>query len=82
MRLIVELDQLHASYVEAVNIAVAEDDLDRADRLATAYDDAAWELVAQREGKSHLLPTLRPTPSAPDTPLRRLVARLRTARAA
>lgn len=79
MRLIDELNELHASYVEAVNVAVADDDLERAERLAAAYDDDALRLVAEREGKTHLLPLQR---STPDTPLRRLVARLRTDRAA
>lgn len=76
MRLIDELNEMHASYVEAVNTAVAEDDLERAERLAAAYDDDALRLVAEREGKAHLLPLDRATP---DTPLRRLVARLRVA---
>lgn len=79
MRLIDELNALHASYVEAVNAAVAEDDLERAERLAAAYDDEAVRLVAEREGRTHLLPLRRETP---DTPLRRLVARLRLPRVA
>jgi succinate dehydrogenase flavin-adding protein (antitoxin of CptAB toxin-antitoxin module) len=78
MRLIDELDDLYDSYVRAVNAAVEEDDLERAERLAAAYDEDALQLVAEREGKTHLLPLHRETP---DTPLRRLVARLRTSRA-
>lgn len=80
MRLIDELNDLHASYVHAINAAVAEDDVVRADRLAAAHDDDAIHLVAEREGKTQLLPIHRP--EAPETPLRRLVQRLRLARAA
>lgn len=80
MRLIDELNELHASYVAAVNAAVAADDLVEAERLAAAYDDEAVQLVAEREGLTHLLPIRRP--ATPDTPLRRLVARLRPVRAA
>lgn len=80
MRLIDELNELHATYVHAINAAVAEDDHARAERLAEAYDDDAIRLIAEREGKTHLLPIQRP--AAPDTPLRRLVARLRLDRAA
>lgn len=79
MRLIDELNELHATYVHAVNAAVAAGDLDRAEHLAAAYDDDAVRLVAEREGKTHLLPLVRPVP---ETPLRRLVARLRVSRAA
>lgn len=80
MRLIHELDELHASYVRAVNAAVESDDLERAERLAEAYDADAIRLVAEREGRTHLLPIRRP--GDPDSPLRRLVTRLRVARAA
>lgn len=80
MRLIDELNELHAAYVRAVNAAVENDDLAGAERLAEAYDADAITLIAEREGKTHLLPIRRP--SAQDTPLRRLVARLRVARAA
>jgi len=78
--LLEELNVLHASYVEAVNHAVAEDDLPRAEELAVAYDDAAIKLVAEREGKTHLLPIHRPAPH--DTHLRRLIRRLSVSRAA
>ncbi len=80
MRLIDELNQLHASYVRAVNAAVASDDLERAESLAEAYDADATRLTAEREGKTHLLPIRRA--GEPDSPLRRLVARLRLDRAA
>ncbi|MEJ7794113.1 MAG: hypothetical protein WKF50_01060 [Nocardioides sp.] len=80
MRLIDELNELYASYVHAINAAVAGDDVARAERLAEGYDEDAIRLIAEREGKTHLLPIQRP--AAPETPLRRLVARLRLARAA
>ena len=80
MRLIDELNDLHAIYVEAVNTAVGSDDPIRAESLAAEYDDAAIQLVAEREGKTHLLPIRRDV--ALDTPLRRLAARLRMPRAA
>ena len=78
--LVHELNDLHASYVAAVNEAVADDDLTRADRLAAQYDAEAIALIAEREGKTHLLPIRRP--AEPDTPLRRLVRRLSGGRAA
>lgn len=81
MRLIDELNDLHGSYVEAINVAVGHDDLATAERLAAEYDDAAITLIAEREGKTHLLPLQRRGPVA-DTPLRRLVARLGLSRAA
>ncbi len=80
MRLIDELNDLHDTYVHAINAAVADGDHTGAERLAEAYDDDAIQLIAEREGKTHLLPIHRP--ETPDTPLRRLVARLRSARAA
>jgi hypothetical protein len=80
MRLIDELNELHASYVRAVNTAVESDDLERAERLAEAYDADAIQLIAEREGKTHLLPIRRP--AEPETPLRRLVRRLHLSRAA
>jgi hypothetical protein len=80
MRLIDELNELHASYVRAINAAVAEDDYALADQLAEAYDDDAVRLVAEREGKTHLLPIQRP--EAHESSLRRLVRMLRAGRAA
>jgi hypothetical protein len=79
-RLIDDLNVLHASYVEAINAAVTEDDLARAGELAEAYDADAIQLIAEREGRTDLLPIRRP--ARPDTPLRRLVARLGALRAA
>jgi hypothetical protein len=78
--LVQELNDLHASYVTLVNEAVADDDPARADRLAAEYDAEAIALIAEREGKTHLLPIRRPEQA--DTPLRRLVRRLTAARAA
>ena len=80
MRLVDELNVLHDSYVTAVNAAVAQNDVVRAEQLAQAYDDEAIRLIAEREGKTHLLPITRPR--RVETPLRRLVARFRATRAA
>ncbi len=80
MRLVDELNLVHDSYVIAVNAAVEQNDLVRAEQLAQAYDDEAIRLIAEREGKTHLLPISRPR--RVETPLRRLVARLRVTRAA
>ncbi|WP_151084666.1 hypothetical protein [Nocardioides cynanchi] len=79
-RLIDELNTLHDGFVEAINIAVADDDFDRADRLAAEYDDEAIRLIAEREGKTHLLPIHRPAHA--DSGPRSLVRRLSLHRAA
>ena len=73
-RLIDELDTLHAHYLEAVNAALAADDLSRAESLAASYDDEATTLIAEREGLTHLLPLQRQ--GRPDSRLRALVRRL------
>ena len=80
MRLVDELNVLHDSYVTAVNAAVQQNDVARAEQLAQAYVDEAIRLIAEREGKTHLLPISRPR--RVETPLRRLVTRLRVTRAA
>ena len=80
MRLIDELNVLHSSYVTAINSAVEQNDLVRAEQLAHAYDDEAIRLIAEREGNTHLLPIRRPAPV--ETPLRRWVSRLRAGIAA
>ncbi len=80
MRLIDELNRLHASYVSAIDAAVARDDFAGAEQLARDYDDDAVRLVAERENKTHLLPITRP--AVTESHLRRLVARLRATRAA
>jgi hypothetical protein len=74
-----ELHDLHDGYVEAVNIAVAENDLKRADRLAAAYDDEAMRLMGEWEGIDPC-PVRRPT--ATPSGVRGLVRRLVTNRAA
>jgi hypothetical protein len=80
MRLIDELNQLHAHYLREIDRAVARDDLAEADRLAQAYEDDAVQLMAEREGLTSMLP-LRPA-ARPQSTLRRLVARLTTRTAA
>jgi hypothetical protein len=77
--LIEELDALHATYVAAVNEAIESDDLARAETLALGYEDDAIQLMAEREGLTHLLPLQRRRPA--DSRLRRIV-RVLTHRAA
>ncbi|WP_159081312.1 hypothetical protein [Nocardioides sediminis] len=87
-RLIDELNALHASYVDAINAAVANDDLATAADLAAEYDRDAILLMAEREGRQDLLPLLGLDAAGNrlaverDTPLRRLVKRVTTLRAA
>jgi hypothetical protein len=57
--LVEELNELHAAYVVAVNEAIADGELAAAEQLAANYDKDAIELVADREGKQHLLPLPR-----------------------
>ena len=59
-RLIDDLNVLHDGYVEAVNVAVGDNDLDRADRLAAEYDEEAIRMIAVHEGRTDLLPLRRP----------------------
>jgi hypothetical protein len=73
-RLIDDLNVLHDGYVRAVNMAVAADDYDRADRLAAEYDEEAIMMIAVHEGKTDLLPIRRPQHA--DSGLRALVRRL------
>lgn len=79
MRLIDELNELHSHYARAIDVAVSGNDFSEADRLAQEYTNEAVVLMAQREGKTHLLPLAIP---ARETPLRRLVARLKASQAA
>jgi hypothetical protein len=79
-RLLDDLNTLHDGFVEAINIAVADDDLDRADRLAAEYDEEAILMIAIAEGRTDLLPIRRPTHA--DSGLRALVRRLTHRRAA
>jgi hypothetical protein len=73
-RLIDDLNVLHDRYVEAVNSAIADNDLDRADTLAAQYDDEAILMVALHEGRTDMLPLRRP--SHADSSLRALIRRL------
>jgi hypothetical protein len=79
-RLIDDLNTLHDRYVGAVNAAIAADDPDRADRLAAEYDAEAIQLIAEREGLTHLLPIRRDHHA--DSGLRAMVRRLTTGYAA
>lgn len=80
MRLVDELNDMHTTYVRAINDAVAHDNVTLVEQLAEAYDEEAVHLVAAREGKTHLLPL--PRRQAAGTPLRRMIQRLRISRAA
>jgi hypothetical protein len=73
-RLIDDLNTLHDGFVEAINMAVADNDLDRADRLAVEYDQEAIEMIAAREGRTDLLPL--PRPAHADSGLRAMIRRL------
>lgn len=73
-RLIDDLNTLHDGFVEAINVAVADGDLDRADRLAAEYDEEAIVMVAVHEGRTDLLPIRRPQHA--DSGLRALVRRI------
>jgi hypothetical protein len=75
--LVEELDALHDDYVVAVNEAVAANDLARVERLAADYDHDATTLVAEREGRTHLLPLVRARQQR--SALRRLARRGRAA---
>lgn len=79
-RLIDDLNVLHDGYVEAVNVAIGDNDLARADRLAAEYDDEAIRMIAVHEGRTHLLPIRRPQTA--DSGLRAMVRRLTSGRAA
>jgi len=79
-RLIDDLNVLHDRYVDAVNSAVADNDLDRADALAAQYDEEAVLMVALHEGRTDLLPLRRPRHA--DSGLRALIRRLTHQRAA
>ena len=79
MRLIDELNELHDHYAAKVEAAVGRDDLAAAESLAQAYETDAVQLMAEREGLTHLLP-LTPFGTREST-LRRAVRRLRRAAA-
>jgi hypothetical protein len=44
------LTALHDHYVAAVNLAVADDDLERIDRLAAEYVEEAAAMIGEHEG--------------------------------
>ena len=71
-RLVEEIDAIHDRYREAVNLAVADDDLVRAEKMALAYDTEVTQLIAAREGLTHLLPLRQ----AGDSRLRQLIRRI------
>jgi len=79
-RLIDDLNVLHDRYVEYVNTAVGDDDLDRADRLAAEYDEEAILMIALHEGRTDMLPLRRPRHA--DSGLRAMIRRLTHHRAA
>jgi len=79
-RLIDDLNALHDGYVEAINLAIADDDLGRAERLAAEYDEEAILMIAVHEGRADLLPIRRP--SHADSGLRALIRRMVARRAA
>lgn len=56
--LVQDLDVLHAAYVDAINHAIDAGHDDYVAELAASYDREATLMVAQREGKTHLLPLL------------------------
>lgn len=80
MRLIDELNQLHDDYATKVEAAIGRDDLATAEQLAQAYEDDAIQLMAEREGLTHLLPLKRT--GQQESSLHRLTRRLRPSRAA
>ncbi|HEV2798071.1 MAG TPA: hypothetical protein VGV65_10670 [Nocardioides sp.] len=80
MRLIDELNELHDSYASKVEAAIGRDDIDTAEQLAQAYEDDAIQLMAEREGLTHLLPLQRPVRH--ESSLHRLARRLRPSTAA
>jgi hypothetical protein len=50
-----DLDVLHSAYVQAINIAIESGHDGDVAELAASYDREATLMVAQREGKAHLL---------------------------
>lgn len=87
-RLIDELNALHSTYVQAINVAVEAGDLRLAAELAEEYDRDAILLMAEREGRQDLLAHFGLDRDGGrlaverDTPLRRLVRSLGALRAA
>ena len=73
-RLIDDLNALHDHYVESVNLAVGDNDLARAHRLAGEYDEEAILMIALHEGRTDMLPLRRPGHA--DSGLRARIRRL------
>ena len=80
MRLIDELNELHDFYASKIEVAIASDDVAAAEQLAQAYEDDAIQLMAEREGLTHLLPLQRQ--ARHESSLHRLARRLRPSSAA
>ena len=78
--LLEELNDLHACYVGPVNLAIEQNDVARAEELAVTYEDEAIALMAEREGKTHLLPLRRQ--KSFDTTLRQMIRQVISSRAA
>jgi len=57
--LVQDLDRLHGSYVSAINQAIDSGHDEYVAELAASYDREATLMVAQREGKTNLLPRRR-----------------------
>jgi hypothetical protein len=77
-----QLDDLHAQYVETINHAIARGSEREVADLAASYDAEAIQLVAEHEGKTHLLPLHRPAGAAAPRLTRWLRRRDHTKRAA
>ncbi len=80
MRLIDELNELHDYYAHKIEAAIGRDDIAVAESLAQAYETDAVQLMAEREGLTHLLPL--PRFGTQESVLRRLVKRLHLTHAA
>lgn len=80
MRLIDELNELHAHYARMIEAAIADDDVAEAEAYAQAYEDEAVQLMAEREGLTHLLPL--PRFGTQESALRSRVRRFGRSRAA
>jgi hypothetical protein len=74
-----ELTALHASYVEAVNSAIAADDAARAEELASRFDEESLDVFVRHGYIAPLPVTLRPSSGAVRRLVRRLTGGARTA---
>ena len=80
MRLIDELNELHDFFSFKLVVAITGDVVAAAEQLAQAYEDDAIQLMAEREGLTHLLPLQRQ--ARHESSLHRLARRLRPSSAA